>query len=92
MLLIFRVCSFVFIGGVSSTFIFESIHEQSKCIGNIAYSLILYGNRFSNPETQDTEKLDEASRVLRQCASLLNARTYGIKKYRFFEFLKVVRK
>lgn len=56
------------------------------------YSLILYANRYSNPGTGKPDDMDEASRVLRQQASLLIARTHIIKVVHFFEFLKLVLK
>jgi hypothetical protein len=79
-------------GQIISKFFIEPIHDQSRCIGEISDSLIFYANQYSNPGTGKLDDMDKASRVLRQQASLLIARTHIIRWYSLFEFLKLVPK
>jgi len=79
-------------GQIISKFFIEPIHEQARCIGEISYCLKFYRNICSNPGLSKPERMDEASRVLRQQASLLISRTRVIKWYGFFEFLSLVPK
>jgi hypothetical protein len=82
------------VGRIIEKFFIEPIHEQFRLIGEIADSLIFYANVYSNPGSQliATEKRDEASNVLRQQAGQLMARTYLIRWYKFWQFLRIVKK
>lgn len=66
-------------GQIITKFFIEPLHEQSKLIGEIAYSLIFYANLYSNPGSGNFEKIEEASKVLRQQASQLLEKSYAIK-------------
>lgn len=78
------------VGQIITKFFIEPIHEQGKIIGEIAYSLTMYSNVYSNPGIVKREKMDEASTVLRKCASQLLAVTYSLKLYWLWEKLKIV--
>ena len=84
---------FVFtIGQLISKFLIEPIHEQSKCIGEIADALIFYANLYASPGTDMPEKRHEASKSLRQYGSLIISKTHMIKFYSLLEKLGLVRK
>ena len=84
---------FVYVmGQVISRFFIEPIHEQSRCIGEIANCLIFYAKFYANPGTNKPEDENRASEALRQHASLLISKTHIIRWYILFEFLKFVPK
>lgn len=78
-------------GQVMIRFFIEPIHEQRKLIGEISDALIYYANLYSSPGVGSQDKCDEASRVLRQKASLLRARTHAIPWYGLFTRLRIVK-
>jgi hypothetical protein len=78
------------VGQIITKCIIEPIHEQAKIIGEIAYSLTMYSNVYSNPGILKNEKKDEASTFLRKCAGQLLARTYSLKLYWLWEKLRIV--
>lgn len=80
------------IGQIITKFFIEPIHEQSKLIGDIAYSLTFYANIFSNPGNGKPEQMEEASKILRQQASQLLEKNYTIQWYWLWELLRVVPK
>lgn len=79
-------------GQIITKFFIEPLHEQSKLIGEIAYSLIFYANFYSNPGIGNFEKIEEASKVLRQQASQLLENSYAIKLSWLWELLGVIPK
>jgi len=79
-------------GQIITKFFIEPIHEQKRLIGEIADSLIFYANLYGNPEYPKTEKTYEASKVLRQQASQLRAKTHAIPWYKLWQFLSIVPK
>ncbi len=48
------------LGQIVVKFFIEPIHEQSKTIGEIAYSLIFYANLYSNPGNSFPDERKEA--------------------------------
>lgn len=102
MLKIFLTSSLTIFGGVLvfttgqiiSKFLIEPIHEQSKCIGEIADALIFYADIYGNPGCQmlgESEgKREETSKSLRQYASLLISKTHMIKLYSLLSMLSIV--
>jgi hypothetical protein len=80
------------LGQIVVKFFIEPIHEQSKTIGEIAYSLIFYANLYSNPGNSFPDERKEAEEKLRSLASLLISRTHIIKPYGLFEEIKIVPK
>ena len=78
------------IGQIIVKFFIEPIHEQAKLIGEIAFSLVFYANVLDGGGLVKNEYLDEASRVLRQHASQLRARTNAIPWYPIWQFLRLV--
>jgi hypothetical protein len=92
---VFTIFGGVFVytmGQIISKFFIEPIHSLLRCIGEISDSLIFYADQYSNPGTGKPDDMDKASRVFRQQASLLIARTHIIRWYSFFELLKLVPK
>lgn len=77
------------VGRVIERFLIEPVHEQSRVIGEIADSLIFYANLYCNPGLGKPEEMDEASKVLRQHASRLMARTHAIRSYWLMQRLKI---
>ena len=76
------------IGQILAKFFIEPIHEQARLIGEIAIDLIFYANVYCNPGGSAPEKMDEASEVLRQKASLLRAKTHAVPWYVLFEVMR----
>ena len=82
---------FVF-GQLVGKFFIEPIHEQSKLIGEIANSLIIYADLYANPGTGRPEAMDEAATVFRQQASQLRVTSRSIPWYGLWVFLRFVPK
>ena len=80
------------VGRIIEKFSIEPIHEQLRLTGEIADSLIFYANLYSSPGIGKPEKMDEASKVLRQQASQLMAKTHAIPWYKLWQFLRIVPK
>jgi hypothetical protein len=80
------------VGQIIAKFFIEPMHEQFRLIGEIANSLIFYANVYSNPGSGKPDKMDEASKMLRQQASQLMARTHAIRWYKLWQFLRIVPK
>jgi len=79
-------------GQIISKFFIEPIHEQSRCIGEIANGLIFYAKFYANPGTNKPEDENRAVETLRQHASLLISKTHIIRWYALFEFFGFVPK
>jgi len=80
------------IGQIITKFFIEPIHEQFRLIGEITDSLIFYANIYCNPGFGREEDWKKAENVLRQRASQLMAKTYVIRCYKLWQYLKIVRK
>ena len=80
------------VGRIIERFSIEPIHEQLRLTGEIADSLIFYANLYSSPGIGNPEKMGEASKVLRQQASQLMARTHVIPWYKLWQLLRIVPK
>ncbi len=65
------------IGQLISKFFIEPIHKQSRCIGEIYYSLIFYADLYGNPDNDSKEERNEAKRKLRGICRF----TYGNNIY-----------
>jgi hypothetical protein len=59
------------IGQIFTRFVLEPIQEQARTVGRIAFCLLAYADL--TPETHKTDRLDEASRALRELAAQLRA-------------------
>ena len=68
--------------------LFDPIFQLRDLISKTSYSLILYGNIYSNPG--NTPKHREVSDILRQHASDLRSKLYLVKYPRFFVFLGLI--
>ena len=77
---------------IVSKFLIEPIHKQDEIRGEIADSLAFYANIYCNPGSGTQQAMNEASRVLRQKATLLRSRTHLIRGYRFFSWVKLIPK
>lgn len=93
----FTVIGGIFIfsmGQIIVKFFIEPIHEQARCIGEIADALIFYADIYSNPGYpslgEGPLRRDETVRTLRQYASLLISKTHMVRCYGLFEKLKCV--
>ena len=73
-------------------FFVEPIHEQSKLIGEIAYSLTFYANIYGNADYLDKNVLDEAKKTLRSQASNLRASAWTIRSYWLWQFIRLIPK
>jgi len=83
----------VFVGGqIIAKFLIEPIYEQRRLIRDIADSVWLYGNLYSNPARDGSPERDEAYRVLRQRGSQLMAATNAIPFYSLWQQLPGVPK
>lgn len=80
------------IGQIISKFFIERIYNQADIISEINDSLIFFANIYSNPGFSAKDKANEASKRLRQLATLLRSKTYMIPWYGFFEKIKIVPK
>lgn len=95
---IFLTSSLTIIGGVTvyalSQIVVGPIFEQRKIIGEIADALIFYANVYSSriPGLTSKDKIDAASKRLRQLAALLQSKTHLIPWYGVFERLRIVHK
>ncbi len=79
------------VGQLVTRFLIEPIHEQRKIIGEISDALIFYANVTSNPGTHKDEVMEEASKVLREKASMLWTKTLMIPLYNIMIKMKFVR-
>jgi hypothetical protein len=77
-------------GQVTTRFFIDPYHEYLKTVGEIADTLVYYANVYMNPGSGDRERMDEASKILRQKASLLRVRAYAIPCHAWFAKLKLV--
>jgi hypothetical protein len=77
-------------GQIATRFLIDPYHEYRKTVGEIADTLVYYANVYMNPGSSDRERMDEASKILRQKASLLRVRAYAIPRYACFVKLRLV--
>jgi hypothetical protein len=77
-------------GQIATHFFIDPYHEYRKTVGDIADTLVYYANVYMNPGSSERERMDEASKILRQKASLLRVRAYAIPRYTCFVRLKLV--
>ena len=76
------------IGQILTRFVLDPIQEQARTVGQIAFSLLAYAD--VGPATHKPERLDEASRALRELAAQLRASRRVIPGYYFFAAVRVV--
>ncbi|MDB5319720.1 MAG: hypothetical protein JWN40_1351 [Phycisphaerales bacterium] len=76
------------IGQILTRFILEPIQDQARTVGRIAFTLLADADL--HPETHKTERLEEASRSLRELAAQLRASRRVIPAYPLFAFLRFV--
>jgi hypothetical protein len=76
------------IGQILTRFVLEPIQDQARTVGRIAF--VLLADADLHPETHKTERLDEASRGLRELAAQLRASRRVIPAYPLFAFLRFV--
>jgi hypothetical protein len=76
------------IGQILTRFVLEPIQDQARTVGRIAFSLLAYADL--SPETHKTDRLEEASRALRELAAQLRASRRVIPGYNFFAFARCV--
>lgn len=77
---------------IVSKFLIEPIHKQDEIRGEIADSLAFYANIYCNPGSGAQQAMNEASKVLRQKATLLRSRTYLIRWHGFFSWINLIPK
>ncbi len=77
-------------GQIATRFLVDPYHEYRRAIGDIADTLVYYANVYMNSGSGDRERMDEASKTLRQKASLLRVRAYAIPRYAWFAKLNLV--
>ncbi len=72
-------------------FVMEPILEQRRSLGRLAHAVEFWANVYCNPGSGNSEA-DEVSRVLREHACDLLARTYGVPLYRLWQRMRFVPK
>lgn len=76
------------IGQALTRFVLEPIQEQARTVGRIAFCLLAYADL--DPHSHKIERLDEASRALRELAAQLRASRRVIPGYGFFALIRCV--
>src|SRR6476620_4924436 len=76
------------IAPATAIFVLEPIQEQARTVGRIAFCLLAYADL--DPESHKIDRLDEASRALRELAAQLRASRRVIPGYPFFALLRFV--
>jgi hypothetical protein len=76
------------IGQILTRFVLEPIQEQARTVGRIAFCLLAYADL--DPESHKIERLDEASRALRELAAQLRASRRVIPGYTFLALIRCV--
>ena len=76
------------IGQILTRFVLEPIQDQARTVGRIAFCLLAYADL--QPETHKTDRLEEASRALRELAAQLRASRRVIPAYPCFELVRFV--
>lgn len=76
------------IGQILTRFVLEPIQDQARTVGRIAFSLLAYADY--SPESQSSEKLEEASKNLRELAAQLRASRRVIPCYYVLSLLRCV--
>ena len=76
------------IGQILTRFVLEPIQEQARTVGRIAFCLLAYADL--HPDMHKTDRLEEASRALRELAAQLRASRRVIPAYPFFSLLRFV--
>jgi hypothetical protein len=76
------------IGQIVTRFVLEPIQEQARTVGRIAFCLLAYADL--DPESHKIDRLDEASRALRELAAQLRASRRVIPGYPFFSLIRFV--
>jgi len=76
------------IGQILTRFVLEPIQEQARTVGRIAFCLLAYADL--DPESHKIERLDEASRALRELAAQLRASRRVIPGYHLLSLLRCV--
>lgn len=71
-------------------FYIEPIQKLDECRGKICDILIFYRNVYLNPSTFNEEKEIEVSKIIREIASILLAKTTIAKGYNFLEKCNIV--
>jgi hypothetical protein len=77
-------------GQIATRFFIDPYHEYRKTVGEIADTLVYYANVYMNPGSGNRERMDEASKILRQKASLLRVRAFAIPRYACLVKFKLV--
>jgi hypothetical protein len=76
------------IGQIVTRFVLEPIQEQARTVGRIAFCLLAYADL--DPESHKIDRLDEASRALRELAAQLRASRRVIPGYPLFALIRFV--
>jgi len=76
------------IGQILTRFVLEPIQDQARTVGRIAFCLLAYADL--SPETHKTDRLEEASRALRELAAQLRASRRVIPGYSALAFARCV--
>jgi hypothetical protein len=76
------------IGQALTRFVLEPIQEQARTVGRIAFCLLAYADL--DPHSHKIDRLDEASRALRELAAQLRASRRVIPGYPFFSLIRLV--
>ena len=76
------------IGQTVTRFVLEPIQEQARTVGRIAFCLLAYADL--DPESHKIDRLDEASRCLRELAAQLRASRRVIPGYTFLALIRCV--
>ena len=76
------------IGQILTRFVLEPIQDQARTVGRVAFCLLAYADL--DPNCQKIERLDEASRTLRELAAQLRASRRVIPGYPFFSLIRFV--
>ena len=76
------------LGQIVMRFVLEPIQEQARTVGRIAFCLLAYADL--SPDKHKIDRLDEASRALRELAAQLRASRRVVPLYPLFDFLRCV--
>jgi hypothetical protein len=76
------------LGQILTRFVLEPIQDQARTVGRIAFSLLAYADY--TPDSQSSEKLEEASNNLRELAAQLRASRRVIPCYYVLSLLRCV--
>ncbi|MCW2478136.1 hypothetical protein [Candidatus Symbiopectobacterium sp. NZEC135] len=61
----------------------DPVNELKKTISKISYDLVFYADVLANPKPKGDERMDKATRIMREHSSLLHANAYLIPCYEY---------